>query len=89
MLKHPHIQMLHRKKAKREFAHDNHLLRAAFTQALAGDPQLRYDRWLDSKGIDITTGKMTEAGVTFFKSLLDHDRLHKKNPDAKSYASST
>jgi hypothetical protein len=67
-----------RKKAKREGVGDNSLLRAAFKQELTDNPLLKYDKWLSKKGVDLTTGKMTETGIAYFKTLLDHDRLNKQ-----------
>ncbi|MFZ0889033.1 MAG: hypothetical protein WA005_11315 [Candidatus Binataceae bacterium] len=67
------------KHPKRLFAADSALLREKFP----GDFQLSggpadvpsvpdaYREWLRSHGIDPESGKMTEAGLAFFKACLD------------------
>jgi hypothetical protein len=63
-------------------AGDNPLLRAAFARSWDMHPRFlrgrlslgvheQYAAWLQSKGIEPTTGKMTEQGVAFFKTLIE------------------
>jgi hypothetical protein len=67
------------KHPKRLFAADTPLLRARFAEEthLAGgavDVPSRltaYREWLRERGIDPETGRMTTAGLAFFKVCLD------------------
>jgi hypothetical protein len=49
------------------------LLRGHLSPGVLAD----YAHWLRTRGIDPDTGKMTAAGIAFFKSLLDEDRSAK------------
>lgn len=68
--------MLPRRRPKR-LAGDNPLLKRHFIQELegkfrAGIPfATNYPDWLREHGIDPTTGRMTERGVAFFKTLIE------------------
>ena len=78
---------LRRSKVKR-LAGDNPLLRRAylaehqreldyFSRRLAERPDEfdgSYRTWLIARGINPDTGKMSDTGIAFFKSLLDEDR---------------
>jgi hypothetical protein len=72
--------MLHRRQAR--LPGDNPLLRRAFARErdLGAEPFHRhfpaalrpdYEGWLCQRGIEPQTGRMTPAGLAFFKSLLD------------------
>lgn len=79
----------HRPAEKRKsLAGDYPLLRNAFLRENGQDtiphpaywqtPSTFYSHWLRSKGIDPETGKMTDAGVTFFRKLLDQKNARKR-----------
>jgi hypothetical protein len=56
------------------------LLREAYVRAQAAHENTSahgYGRWLESKGINPLSGAMTEAGLAYFKQLLDRERMIK------------
>ncbi len=45
-----------------------------------------FESWLREHGIEPTTGKMTDAGVAFFKELLDADNERRARMRARGKA---
>jgi hypothetical protein len=81
-----------RRKPKR-LAGDNPLLRRTFLHECGIDPAARFNEypelhgsyraWLSIHGIDPHTGKMTDKGLAFFRSLVTQQNLENRAKRAR------
>lgn len=86
-----------RPKKPPRLAGDNPILRAEFARSWNVHPSFlrgplslgvhqQYAAWLQSKGIEPTTGKMTEQGVAFFKTLIEEQNALNRAKRARRQA---